>query len=79
MGWQREARNLLHDLAQANKQGVRDEWEFNEWLHGETGHPMGYPLQAWSAGMYIYAYHAVKTGETPLFDALSAQEGGHTP
>jgi glycogen debranching enzyme len=45
-------------------------WEFNEWLHGETGHPMGYALQAWSAGMYLFAHHAVKTGEVPLFDAL---------
>jgi hypothetical protein len=50
--------------------GVHDEWEFNEWLHGETGHPMGYAFQAWSASMYIYAHHAVATGEVPLFDAL---------
>ena len=70
VGWMAEARNLLGDLAAANRLGVRDEWEFNEWLHGETGHPMGYPYQAWSAGMYVYAYHAVKTGTTPLFDAL---------
>lgn len=70
VGWMEEAQNLLGDLAAANRLGVRAEWEFNEWLHGETGHPMGYPYQAWSAGMYIYAYHAVKTGKTPLFDAL---------
>jgi GH15 family glucan-1,4-alpha-glucosidase len=76
MGWYQEARNLLNDLAAANRLGVREEWEFNEWLHGETGHPMGYPLQAWSAGMYLYAYHAVTTGETPLFDALGAEKGG---
>ena len=71
MGWQQEAANLLGDLAAANQLGVHAEWEFNEWLHGETGHPMGYPYQAWSAGMYVYAYHAVKSGETPLFDALT--------
>jgi glycogen debranching enzyme len=71
LGCMTEARNLLADLAAANKLGVREEWEFNEWLHGETGHPMGYAFQAWSAGMYIYAYHAVSTGTTPLFDALS--------
>jgi GH15 family glucan-1,4-alpha-glucosidase len=70
VGWMQEAENLLGDLAAANRLGVREEWEFNEWLHGETGHPMGYPYQAWSAGMYVYAYHAVKTGTTPLFDAL---------
>ena len=71
LGWQQEAANLLGDLAAANQLGVHAEWEFNEWLHGETGHPMGYPYQAWSAGMYVYAYHAVKSGETPLFDALT--------
>jgi hypothetical protein len=70
VGWMQEAQNLLGDLAQANRAGVREEWEFNEWLHGQTGHPMGYSYQAWSAGMYVYAYHAVTTGETPLFDAL---------
>jgi glycogen debranching enzyme len=76
MGWRAEARDLLHSLAAANRQGVRGEWEFNEWLHGQTGCPMGYPYQAWSAGMYIFAYHAVTTGETPLFDALRAAKGG---
>ena len=71
MGWRREAENLLGDLAAANQQGVRVDWEFNEWLHGQTGHPMGYPYQAWSAGMYIYAYHCVESGEVPLFDSLA--------
>ena len=66
-----EARNLLGDLAAANRLGEHEEWEFNEWLHGESGHPMGYPFQAWSAGMYIYAYHAVKSGDIPLFAELT--------
>ncbi len=69
-GWHEEAANLLGDLAAACRLGVRGEWEFNERLHGRTGHAMGYPYQAWSAGMYIYAYHAVMTGATPLFDDL---------
>lgn len=34
--------------------------EFNEWLHGETGEPMGVKYQAWSAGMYVYASECVK-------------------
>ncbi len=71
IGWQDEAHNLLQDLAQANRLGVREPWEFNEWLHGQTGNPMGYPYQAWSAGMFLYAYHAVETGELFLFDALA--------
>ncbi|MBL8057933.1 MAG: hypothetical protein JNK29_14610 [Anaerolineales bacterium] len=71
-GWQREAESLLEDLARACQLGVREPWEFNEWLHGETGHPMGYAGQAWSAGMYLYAYEAVRQRRAPLFDDLGA-------
>jgi hypothetical protein len=39
-------------------------------MHGETGHPMGYDKQAWSAAMYLYAEHAVNTEKLPLFDEL---------
>ena len=75
LGWRAEAENLLADLAAANRQGAFGPWEFNEWLHGQTGNPMGYAYQAWSAAMYIYAYEAVRTGRLPLFDDLSiAQE-----
>jgi hypothetical protein len=52
--------------------GLEDGYEFNEWLHGETGHPMGFGKQAWSAALYLYADHAVQTGKLPLFDALLA-------
>lgn len=41
--------------------------EFNEWLHGGTGEPMGEPYQAWSAGMYIYAYECVKRKKILFF------------
>jgi glycogen debranching enzyme len=60
------ARFQLEKLAQLNRLGVDEEWEFNEWCHGSTGYPMGYPHQAWSAGMYIFAYHCVATGSVPL-------------
>ncbi|GAC1319267.1 MAG: hypothetical protein NVSMB2_14470 [Chloroflexota bacterium] len=60
-----DARAQLHALALANQQGVHDAWEFNEWLHGQTGLPMGYPHQAWSAGMYLFADAAVQRGEVP--------------
>ncbi len=70
--WQSKAERLLVSLAKANKQGLDQKWEFNEWLHGESGHPMGYGQQAWSAAMYLYAEHAVKTGRLPLFDELLA-------
>jgi glycogen debranching enzyme len=71
-GWQADAEAMLLTLADANRQGVNFDWEFNEWLHGERGHPMGYAQQAWSAASYLYADHAVRTGKLPLFDDLLA-------
>jgi len=71
-GWQSEAERLLVSLAKANKQGIDQKWEFNEWLHGDSGHPMGFGQQAWSAAMFLYAHHAVSTGQLPLFDDLLA-------
>ncbi len=61
-----EAEQALAALAIANRQGIQAEWEFNEWLHGVTGRPMGQPRQAWSAGMYAFAHECVKTGEVPF-------------
>lgn len=70
--WYSEAERLLLALADANRQGIRDEWEFSEWLHGESGHPMGYAQQAWSAALFLYAEYALRTGQLPLFDDLFA-------
>jgi len=61
-----EAEENLQKLAQANYQG-KEPWEFNEWLHGVSGRAMGAAKQAWSAGMYIYAYHAVKEKQVKFF------------
>jgi glycogen debranching enzyme len=58
----KEAENQLQRLAEVNRQGTHSEWEFNEWCHGRTGKPMGYPHQAWSAGMYILAFNSVEQG-----------------
>jgi hypothetical protein len=71
-GWSRSSEAMLESLARANQQGLGDEWEFNEWLHGEHGHPMGFGYQAWSAAMYVYAENAVESGRLPLFDDLLA-------
>ncbi|MFQ5595231.1 MAG: amylo-alpha-1,6-glucosidase [Anaerolineae bacterium] len=62
-----EARRHLEKLAEVNRLGVEEEWEFNEWCHGRSGQPMGYPHQAWSAGMYIFAYYCVRDGRVPAF------------
>jgi glycogen debranching enzyme len=69
-GWHSEARHLLSLLAEVNYKGLSGNWDFNEWIHGESGHPMGYSKQAWSASMFLYAYHAVHSGQLPLFDKL---------
>ena len=70
--WQTEAEKLLVSLAKANRRCVTEKWGFNEWLHGDSGHPMGFDHQAWSAAMFLYAKHAVETGKLPLFDDLLA-------
>ncbi|MFC1678448.1 amylo-alpha-1,6-glucosidase [Patescibacteria group bacterium] len=41
--------------------------EFNEWLHGQTGKPMGEPYQGWSAGTYIYAHECVTRKKVLFF------------
>jgi glycogen debranching enzyme len=71
-GWHEEAQRMLISLAQANQVGMDHPWEFNEWLHGRSGHAMGFAQQAWSAAMYLYAHHAVESGRLPLFDQLLA-------
>ncbi len=49
-----DAEDALERLALLNQQGG-----FNEWHHGNTAEPMGVPDQAWSSGMFLYAYHCV--------------------
>ena len=53
------AHQELNALAEACRLGIYGEWEFNEWLHGQTGRPMGKAHQAWSAAGYIAAYEAL--------------------
>ena len=53
-GEQKEAQAALAGIAAANQ---LNDWEFNEWLHGRTGEPMGVPGQSWNAGAFLLAYH----------------------
>ena len=62
-----EADKALVDLARLNRAGRGKPWEFNEWFEGEAGRPMGMAGQAWSAGMFLFAYYAVKRRRTPFF------------
>jgi Alkaline and neutral invertase len=55
------AASALQNLAALNQQG-----EFNEWHHGETGSAMGVKDQAWSAGMYLFAFKSLTAGQVEL-------------
>jgi glycogen debranching enzyme len=65
------AHRELANLAEACRVGLYGEWEFNEWLHGRTGRPMGKAHQAWSAASYVHAYQALRgSAELKMFPAL---------
>lgn len=70
--WFEYAERLLFLLAKANHQKMGDGEDFTEWMHGDSGHPMGFGQQAWSAAMFLYAENAVSTGRLPCFDDLLA-------
>lgn len=65
LGREELAHQELNVLAEACRLGIYGEWEFNEWLHGHTGRPMGKAHQAWSAASYIAAYMALHHSATP--------------
>jgi glycogen debranching enzyme len=57
LGRKELAKQELERYAQVCK---KNNWEFNEWLHGKTGKPMGMAGQSWNAAMFVLAYHALK-------------------
>ncbi|NBD73806.1 glycogen debranching protein [Patescibacteria group bacterium] len=59
------AHEHLTCLARANRDLIDEAWEFNEYLHGQHGHPMGMQDQAWSAGTFLLAFDAVSGGQRP--------------
>ncbi|MBU4217267.1 hypothetical protein L6270_02220 [Candidatus Parcubacteria bacterium] len=68
-----KAEKELNKLAYGNmqKMQIRDfktRYEFNEWLHGESGEPMGEPFQAWTAATYIYGYECLKKKKVLFFE-----------
>jgi sucrose-6F-phosphate phosphohydrolase len=60
LGFHEVACRELIRLAQVNQLGRDQEWEFNEWVHGQTGRPMGKAFQAWSAAAFIHACHELQ-------------------
>lgn len=65
LGMRELAEQELYRLAQVNEKGITSDWEFNEWVHGKTGRPLGKSYQAWSAAGFIQAYHDLKTSYEP--------------
>ncbi len=55
-GRQDLAEQELIRLAQLNK---KNNWQFNEFMHGRTGKPLGVKKQSWNAAAFILAYQAV--------------------
>jgi hypothetical protein len=64
-----KAAQELEMLAKAGTVSYQGEWRFNEWLHGQTGKPMGGDDQNWNAALYVFAHEAVRTGRVPVFGA----------
>lgn len=46
----------LERLAEVNQ---KNNWQFNEFFHGQTGQALGVKHQSWNAATYILAYQAV--------------------
>jgi glycogen debranching enzyme len=67
-----DAASALTRLGDLNLAG-----HFNEWHSGQTAEPMGVEHQAWSAGMYLFAADAVRSGAIALPSAAppSAEPG----
>ncbi len=66
LGFHEVACRELVRLAEANRLGRTQEWEFNEWMHGTTGRPMGKAYQAWSAASFIRARHELEADPAHL-------------
>lgn len=64
LGYRRIAFAELVKLARLNQLGIYEEWEFNEWAHGETGRPMGKAYQAWSASEFLLACADLRLADT---------------
>jgi GH15 family glucan-1,4-alpha-glucosidase len=73
-GQLKAARAALERLAYLNRAGL-----FNEWHLGSSGDPMGVEDQAWSAGMYLFAYQCVRAGRLLLFNAPQPPDRVRSP
>lgn len=68
LGFHEVACGELVRLARLCQLGRDQEWEFNEWAHGQTGRPMGKAFQAWSAASFLRACHELEADPDRLTD-----------
>jgi len=67
-----------HELAGLARANAVNDWQFNEWFHGNTGRPEGMPGQTWNAAMFLLARHGLtarvfrRIYETPESDRPGA-------
>jgi len=85
LGQHKHAEEALTRLAEVCRDGIEQEWEFNEWAHGETGRPMGKAYQAWSAASYVAAHMrfqgdmSIEVAENQPDELTQREEAGLTP
>ncbi len=48
------------ELVRLAKLNQKNNWQFNEYMHGRTGRPLGVKYQSWNAAAYILAYKAAE-------------------
>ncbi|MDH4161599.1 MAG: glycoside hydrolase [Nitrospirota bacterium] len=72
LGRKEVARKELERYAQACR---LNGWEFNEWLHGKSGKPLGMAGQSWNAAMFIVA--AETLGRRPAHCHKTNNRGKH--
>lgn len=61
------ASQVRHDLAAVARANALGDWQFNEWLHGQTLKPHGMARQSWNAAAFLIAHRAA--GGMRPFDA----------
>ena len=61
-----EPAKARRDLVRLAHACALDDWQFNEWLHGQTCAPAGMAGQSWNAASFLIADHALAQGTHPF-------------
>lgn len=60
------AAKARRDLVRLAHACALNDWQFNEWLHGQTCAPAGMPGQSWNAASFLIADHALTHAADPF-------------